>query len=267
MLERLRDLEREFLEVEARLADPALIADQPRYQQVARRYRELEPIVADADAIVLTGSFGRGEGGAMVEGGSISALNDFDVLVVGGPDVSRELAGASATLAARVGLDFLDLAWADGTWSDFPATMLNVDIRYGSQVLRGFRHPFKSRKCVNVNHVRSTIAYDKVKPKQIDSESSSASMRYLGHLWRYGERLAKLVLISAGRPNSHYPEDLSTDAIDLMIAPFGFVITLGKNQTLIGWYLCQLTGVLDDPDAATLRATPVRFYNQWTIAE
>ena len=51
MLERLRDLEREFLEVEARLADPALIADQPRYQQVARRYRELEPIVARARAL------------------------------------------------------------------------------------------------------------------------------------------------------------------------------------------------------------------------
>jgi peptide chain release factor 1 len=48
VLERLRDLEREFLEVEARLADPALIADQPRYQQVAKRYRELEPIVTRA---------------------------------------------------------------------------------------------------------------------------------------------------------------------------------------------------------------------------
>jgi peptide chain release factor 1 len=51
VLERLRDLEREFLEVEARLADPALIADQPRYQQVAKRYRELEPIVALARAL------------------------------------------------------------------------------------------------------------------------------------------------------------------------------------------------------------------------
>jgi peptide chain release factor 1 len=48
VLERLRDLEREFLEVEARLGDPALIADQPRYQQVAKRYRELEPIVTGA---------------------------------------------------------------------------------------------------------------------------------------------------------------------------------------------------------------------------
>ena len=51
MLERLRDLEREFLEVEARLADPALIADQPRYQQVAKRYRELDPIVTRARVV------------------------------------------------------------------------------------------------------------------------------------------------------------------------------------------------------------------------
>jgi hypothetical protein len=67
----------------------------------------------------------------------VAALNDFDVLVVGGPDVSKELAGASAALAARVGLDFLDLAWTDGAWADVPATMLNLDIRYGSQVIRG----------------------------------------------------------------------------------------------------------------------------------
>ncbi|MGE3620753.1 MAG: peptide chain release factor 1, partial [Acidimicrobiia bacterium] len=46
MLARLADLERELGEVEARLADPDLIADQPRYQEVARRHRELEPIVA-----------------------------------------------------------------------------------------------------------------------------------------------------------------------------------------------------------------------------
>jgi peptide chain release factor 1 len=45
MLDRLQDLEREFGDVEARLGDPALIADQPRYQEVARRYSELKPIV------------------------------------------------------------------------------------------------------------------------------------------------------------------------------------------------------------------------------
>jgi peptide chain release factor 1 len=48
VLERLAELDKEFHDVEARLADPGLIADQARYQQVARRYRELEPIVSRA---------------------------------------------------------------------------------------------------------------------------------------------------------------------------------------------------------------------------
>jgi peptide chain release factor 1 len=45
VFDRLAELEREFGDTEARLADPALLADQARYQQVARRFRELEPIV------------------------------------------------------------------------------------------------------------------------------------------------------------------------------------------------------------------------------
>jgi peptide chain release factor 1 len=48
VFERLDELDREFRDIEARLGDPALIADQPRYQQVAKRYRELELIVARA---------------------------------------------------------------------------------------------------------------------------------------------------------------------------------------------------------------------------
>ncbi len=48
MLERLADLEREFIAVEARLADPELLADQSRYQDMARRYHELGPIVETA---------------------------------------------------------------------------------------------------------------------------------------------------------------------------------------------------------------------------
>jgi peptide chain release factor 1 len=45
VLDRLEDLEREMSEVEARLADPELIADQARYQEVTKRYRELEALV------------------------------------------------------------------------------------------------------------------------------------------------------------------------------------------------------------------------------
>ncbi len=45
MLDRLDALEREFLDLQARLGDPELIADQQRYADAARRYHELEEIV------------------------------------------------------------------------------------------------------------------------------------------------------------------------------------------------------------------------------
>ena len=45
MLDRLETLEREHAELQARLGDPELIADQTRYTQATRRYSELEGIV------------------------------------------------------------------------------------------------------------------------------------------------------------------------------------------------------------------------------
>jgi peptide chain release factor 1 len=51
MLERVDDLEREFADVEARLADPDVFADQARYATLARRHKELEAIVTRARAL------------------------------------------------------------------------------------------------------------------------------------------------------------------------------------------------------------------------
>jgi peptide chain release factor 1 len=46
MIDKLDALEREFAEVEARLADPAVFSDQSAYRDLARRHKELEAIVA-----------------------------------------------------------------------------------------------------------------------------------------------------------------------------------------------------------------------------
>jgi len=46
VLDRLESLEREFADVEARLGDPQLIADQEKFQVEARRHKELDGIVA-----------------------------------------------------------------------------------------------------------------------------------------------------------------------------------------------------------------------------
>ncbi|HEV3226776.1 MAG TPA: PCRF domain-containing protein, partial [Acidimicrobiales bacterium] len=48
MLERLAGLENEFADVEARLADPDVFADQSRYADLARRHKELNDIVTRA---------------------------------------------------------------------------------------------------------------------------------------------------------------------------------------------------------------------------
>jgi peptide chain release factor 1 len=48
MLERLEGLEQEFADVEARLADPDVFADQAKYQALARRHHELDAIVSRA---------------------------------------------------------------------------------------------------------------------------------------------------------------------------------------------------------------------------
>jgi peptide chain release factor 1 len=48
VIERLESLEREFDDVEARLADPAVLGDQNAYADLAKRYRELEAIVSRA---------------------------------------------------------------------------------------------------------------------------------------------------------------------------------------------------------------------------
>ena len=46
MLDKLEALEREFADVQARMADPGVHADQSKYAELARRYKELEPIIA-----------------------------------------------------------------------------------------------------------------------------------------------------------------------------------------------------------------------------
>src|SRR3954468_3988487 len=48
MLERLAGLETEFADVEARLADPDVFADQARYTELAKRHKELNEIVTRA---------------------------------------------------------------------------------------------------------------------------------------------------------------------------------------------------------------------------
>jgi predicted nucleotidyltransferase len=90
------------------------------------------------EAVVLTGSFGRGEGGVYRDaGGRFRPVNDYDLTVVGPPDLGARLQGLGEELARELGIDFVDLSASDGRWEQWPLTIANYDLKYGSQVIAG----------------------------------------------------------------------------------------------------------------------------------
>lgn len=94
--------------------------------------------VGQPEAVVLTGSFGRGEGGVFQdESGRFEAVNDYDLLVVDRRDLREALRPLARTLPGQLGIDFVDLGWSDGQWSQWPTTVFNYDLKYGSRVVEG----------------------------------------------------------------------------------------------------------------------------------
>lgn len=105
---------------------------------IVSRVREAAPTV---EAVLVTGSFGRGEGGVTRGAdGRFRAVNDYDILLVApqGLDAQsaalRELGDA---LAREFDTDFVHFAVWTQVDPALPLTLANYDVRYGSQVLWG----------------------------------------------------------------------------------------------------------------------------------
>src|SRR5262249_33722500 len=64
-------------------------------------------------------------------------VNDVDVLLVGGSDCRAALGAAAARVRDELNLDFVDLAWTDGSWSGWGDSLANFDMKYGSIVVDG----------------------------------------------------------------------------------------------------------------------------------
>jgi len=45
LLDKLKDIQRRFLDLESKLGDPSVVADMPRFVKINREYRQLEPVV------------------------------------------------------------------------------------------------------------------------------------------------------------------------------------------------------------------------------
>ena len=94
--------------------------------------------VGSVEAIVLTGSFGRAEGGVTrTQEGRLQPVNDYDLFVVADADCSGILKEIGADFVGPCGLDYLDLGYSDGDWFNLPLTVFNFDLKYGSQVIYG----------------------------------------------------------------------------------------------------------------------------------
>jgi hypothetical protein len=102
---------------------------------LARITAALQARVPDADAIILTGSFGRGEGSLSGDPAPGRPANDYDVVVVGGTDA--QLAGVAASLAAELGIDFVDVTRVDHLEASDAPSQFDYDLRYGSRTLAG----------------------------------------------------------------------------------------------------------------------------------
>ncbi len=98
----------------------------------------VERRVGQSEAIVLSGSFGRGEGGVFRgPDGRYHPVNDYDLLVVDRRDLSAALSGLGDALAKELGIDFVDLGYTDGQWQNLPPTVFNFDLKHGSRVIAG----------------------------------------------------------------------------------------------------------------------------------
>lgn len=127
------------------VASPASFTGEgsPEAEAVVRSHLErivdaVHAKVGQVEAIVLTGSFGRGEGGMYRDtAGALRPVNDYDLLVVDRRNLQADLSGLGETLARELGIDFVDLGWSDGQWANLPLTVFHYDLRHGSRVIAG----------------------------------------------------------------------------------------------------------------------------------
>jgi len=118
----------------------------PRADEIIQQHMtcivdEVLGAVDDVEAIVLTGSFGRGEGGVVADSERrYRPVNDYDVLLVGGtvPNAQRgPLHDLGAALAAEFGTDFVHFSAWPRVDPRLPLTLANYDVIHGSRVLWG----------------------------------------------------------------------------------------------------------------------------------
>lgn len=120
--------------------DPSPAADAMVQNHLDRILAALKNTVGEVEAVVLTGSFGRGEGGVFRDAaGQLQPVNDYDLIVVDRRNLGNSLHTLGRSIARELEIDFVDMSQSDGVWANMPLTIFNYDLKYGSQVIAGDR--------------------------------------------------------------------------------------------------------------------------------
>ncbi|MBI4859807.1 MAG: nucleotidyltransferase domain-containing protein [Candidatus Riflebacteria bacterium] len=106
-------------------------------EQIATRL--LADFPGQIEALVLVGSFGRGEGTVVIRDGEVWPVHDYDIVIVGKDDLPREKVGwARLELAKTLGIPQVDLfPYRRGQLSAFGPSLLALDLKTASHVFHG----------------------------------------------------------------------------------------------------------------------------------
>lgn len=91
------------------------------------------------DALVLVGSFGRGEGTMVVKGGEICPVHDYDIVAITKDELPHDkVSWLAADLASKLGLPTLDLfAYRKSQLQAFGLSLFTVDMKSSGYVFHG----------------------------------------------------------------------------------------------------------------------------------
>jgi hypothetical protein len=99
---------------------------------------EIRRTTPDAEAVILTGGFGRGEGSVICSDGSPRPLNDYDLLVACDERHRLTLKSLGRSLATKIGIDYVDIGPLNpGYFNKVSPTLFTYDLKYGSQTIWG----------------------------------------------------------------------------------------------------------------------------------
>lgn len=108
---------------------------------LARIVAALRQEFPDLKSVLLTGSFGRGEGATWRDRqGNWAPVNDYDLIIVAPAASNQRAVELGNRLAAELGIDGVDIGvWpqVEDHWVNGEVPLLVYDLRYGTQVLWG----------------------------------------------------------------------------------------------------------------------------------